>query len=180
MLDFTKSADISPCGTYRYSLTRNWTDLWRGPNALFIMLNPSTADGQEDDPTIRRCVGFAKAWQCNQLTVVNLFAYRATDPKALLAALSRGDDAVGHRNDEMIVSQQIQHSASSDIIVAAWGSLGSHALISPRRDAVLRMLPSAKTNCLGMCASGDPRHPLYCPGDLSPTRYGFQRLLGAA
>ena len=76
-----KSAEISPCGLYRYSLTRKW-EAWKG-TVNFIMLNPSTADAQEDDPTIRRCIGFAKAWGYGGIVVTNLFAYRATNPKEL-------------------------------------------------------------------------------------------------
>ena len=78
------SAIISACGQYRYQLTREAHDQFatRGP-ALFIMLNPSTADAELDDPTIRRCRGFAKAWDCAGIVVANLYALRATDPAAL-------------------------------------------------------------------------------------------------
>lgn len=77
-----KSAIISECGKYRYSLSRIWDE--NKANVLFIMLNPSTADGDVDDPTIRRCIGFAKSWGYGGIYVGNLFAYRATDPKELL------------------------------------------------------------------------------------------------
>jgi hypothetical protein len=73
-----KSAVISPCGLYRYRLTRTWDAVrW---SAAFVMLNPSTADAVDDDPTIKRCVGFAKRWGCGGIVVANLFAFRSADP----------------------------------------------------------------------------------------------------
>src|SRR5262249_14212908 len=94
-----RAAVISDCGRYRYSLTRRWGDAAE-PRALFVMLNPSTADAEQDDPTIRRCIGFAKAWGMGSLEVVNLYALRATDPAALLSA----PDPIGPKNDTMITS----------------------------------------------------------------------------
>lgn len=76
-----RAAEFSGCGRYRYSLRRRWAD--GGPPACWIMLNPSTADAEKDAPTIRRCIGFSKAWGHNALVVVNLFALRSTDPTAL-------------------------------------------------------------------------------------------------
>nr|WP_246386175.1 DUF1643 domain-containing protein [Armatimonas rosea] len=158
-------------------MTREWTrglyDDDRG--VLLIMLNPSTADATKDDPTIRRAIGFAKAWKCCSLTVVNLFAYRATDPKDLLARIESGEDAVGKENDQHIIAALERAESRGDYIVAAWGANGSHKLIKPRRDAVLRMLPVADTCCLETCASGDPKHPLYCKGWLVPVQYEFPR-----
>jgi hypothetical protein len=90
------TATVSPCGLYRYDLRRVW-DAARPP-CLFVMLNPSTADGSQDDPTIRRCVGFAKAWEMGGVVVVNLFALRATDPGRLQFASRRGVDALGRAN----------------------------------------------------------------------------------
>ena len=93
---FMKSdAVISDCGKYRYRLTRKWG---YGRPCGFIMLNPSTADALHDDPTIRRCVGFAKAWGCGALIVVNLFAVRATSPREMM----RADDPVGPENKEHV------------------------------------------------------------------------------
>lgn len=80
-------ADISDCGRYRWRLSRRWDD---GPQACFVMLNPSTADGLDDDPTVRRCVRFARGWGYGELVVVNLFPYRATDPGELITAQRRG------------------------------------------------------------------------------------------
>src|SRR5262245_19133112 len=93
----TKEALISPCGLYRYWLTRTWDNSLR--RVCWVMLNPSTADAEQDDPTIRRCVGFARSWGAGGIIVVNLFAFRASDPKALL----RAADPVGPDNDGHIL-----------------------------------------------------------------------------
>jgi hypothetical protein len=92
------SAISSPCRTYRYSLFRVWNPKF--PSVMFVGLNPSTADEQEDDPTVRRCVGFARKWNFGGLILVNLFAYRSTDPAGLLEA----EDPVGPGNDKHILA----------------------------------------------------------------------------
>lgn len=113
-------ARISADGKYRYLLWREWRGThdpknwcWIGPEdssgerygepkaCLFIMLNPSTADGAADDPTIRRCVAFAKSWKFERLEVVNLFAYRATDPRHLLE-LNHNDNPDGADNQRVV------------------------------------------------------------------------------
>lgn len=93
------SAEISPCGQYRYKLMRSILQVvgWDKP-ALFIMLNPSTADADIDDPTVRRCIGFAKREMCSSLTVVNLYALRATDPRQLM----KHQNPVGPLNDQWL------------------------------------------------------------------------------
>src|SRR5581483_9586135 len=96
---------------YRYSLARFFGD---GGVVNFIMLNPSTADAETDDPTIRRCLGFAKAWGYGTLVVTNLFAYRATDP----AELAKAGDPVGPDNDTRLWSE----AQLSDLVVCAWGN----------------------------------------------------------
>lgn len=169
------SAKLSLCGTFRYELSRNFGNLLSETSVLFIMLNPSTADASVDDPTIRRCIGYAKEWGHSFLTVVNLFSYRATDPKDLLARLERGEDCIGPEGDEAIRNAVEAHSERGDYIIAAWGSMGSEKLIKPRRDAVLRMLPVADVMCLQVCKTGDPKHPLYCRSSLGPTQYEFPR-----
>src|SRR5262245_38555366 len=93
-----RSAVFSPCRKYRYSLTRIW-DAER-PNVMFVGLNPSTADDQVDDPTVRRCIGFARKWRFGGMIIVNLFAYRSTDPNRLQEIL----DPVGPENDEHIAA----------------------------------------------------------------------------
>ena len=94
------TADFSFCGQYRYTLTRVWS-LERGL-VLFVGLNPSTADAERDDPTVRRCVGYARRWGFGGVLVANLFAYRATDPRDLLAV----SYPIGPRNDEVIAHSQ--------------------------------------------------------------------------
>ncbi len=145
------TAVMSPCGKYRYLLTRYWE---RGKALGFLMLNPSTADGMLDDPTIRRCVGFAKREGYAGIKVVNLFAFRASKP----AELDRVADPVGKSNQDAL------KNLSCDKVVAAWGSFNvpEHVI----NDAVKILCDSgAKVVCLGTTRSGAPRHPLYVSGD---------------
>lgn len=149
------TAILSPCGTYRYTLHRRIPSVlrWVKP-CLFVMLNPSTADATMDDPTIRRCIGFAKREGCTSLTVVNLFALRATDPAELTEHIDPfGPDNAAHLREQIDAHQKI------GIIVAAWGSHPmSHDLeVSP----VKQELRGAGAVCLGMTKDGSPRHPLY-------------------
>ncbi len=153
-------AELSPCGIYRYLLGRRIGDGQR--TALFVMLNPSTADAQVDDPTIRRCVSFTRREACGVLEVVNLFAYRATDP----AALRLADDPVGPANDHFIADA----AARAALVVVAWGAV--HRRLAPRAGevgTVIRTrLPAHGRRgpfCLGITANGSPRHPLYARSD---------------
>src|SRR5262245_45087455 len=107
-----RDAVISDCGRYRYLLRRTWHHLW--PRALFIMLNPSTADAEIDDPTIRSCIRLSKAEQYGSIEVVNLFALRATDP----AALEGADDPIGPGNDDAIG----RAIGRCDLAICAWGA----------------------------------------------------------
>lgn len=136
---------------YRYRLWRRWAE--GGALVTFVMLNPSTADARRDDPTIRRCAGFARGWGFAAMTVVNLFALRATDP----VRLRRARDPVGPGNDGYILAA----AAESDALVVAWGNAG--ALRERDRD-VLRLLADQRAECLGLTGAGRPRHPLYLPG----------------
>ncbi|PWU30679.1 hypothetical protein DK254_00030 [Pseudomonas sp. RW407] len=149
-------AIISDCGLYRYLLTRETGLLLaEKPGALFVMLNPSTADATLDDPTIRRCIGFATAWDCAGLAVANLYAYRATDPRELW----RCADPVGPENDRHLAALAAEYGD----IVCAWGS---HA--RPERvAAVVNLLQAAGARlwCLGANQDGSPKHPLYIKRD---------------
>jgi hypothetical protein len=150
------SAVISPCGTYRYRLTRAAESLAPVKStALFVMLNPSTADAQLDDPTIRRCRGFAKLWDCNGLAVANLYALRSTNP----AALWTHRDPVGPDNDDSLWNC----ARECGDVVCAWGSNAkperAARVASIMRDAGARLW------CLGMTKDGSPRHPLYVRAD---------------
>lgn len=185
-------ATISACGRYRYRLWREWrgthdTKNWRwmtdargqvckdgaGLNlgepwsCVFIMLNPSTADGKHDDPTIRRCVAFAKAWKFERMEVVNLFAYRATDPRELLR-LGHDDDPVGAENQRHIEDATVR----SKRIVCAWGAHGGHL---DQDETVLGWLVQHQgSDCvaLGLTKDGKPRHPLYMRTDAQPVPFG--------
>jgi len=114
------SAIISSCGKYRYTLGRN-LEKSNGKICMFIMLNPSTADANEDDPTIRRCISYAKEWGYGKLVVTNLFAFRATDPKVMKSF----DRPVGPRNDNCITFAAQIANASNGVIVCAWGTNGA-------------------------------------------------------
>jgi hypothetical protein len=154
-----RGAVISDCGRYRYRLWRVWDDTL--PTCCFIMLNPSRADGDVDDPTIRRCMAFARREGCGRLEVVNLFAWRATDPQEL-RALADFDKATGPDNGQHL-DDGMQGAA---IIVAAWGAFrfgaADNALYRAMRRGRDAGLPIF---CLGKTKDGYPRHPLYVRAD---------------
>ncbi len=144
-------ARIDSSGRYRYSLWRIWDAAQ--PGVLFILLNPSTADARRDDPTLRRCVGFARQWGFGGVSIVNLFALRSAAPRDLRNAA----DPVGPRNDGAIVAAR----RAATLAVAAWGNDGAW---QRRDEAVLALLrPFGELFCLGRTARGAPRHPLYLP-----------------
>jgi hypothetical protein len=157
----TTEATVSPCGLYRYDLTRVWRpDLDR---VVFCMLNPSTADGTQDDPTIRRCVGFADAWGYGGLVVVNLFALRATDPKQIFEHYYTKGSPVGPDNDRVLLDR----TANAPLVVAAWGV---HGVMLLRDERVRRLFREANVRLhhLGITKDGHPRHPLYLKADCRP------------
>ena len=155
-----KTAEISPCGRYRYLLTRSWDE--SSGQCVFIMLNPSTADGWQDDPTIRRCIGFARAWGYGTLQVVNLFAWRATDPREIGNCYEAGGDPVGPESDKYI-SLTV---ARAEFTVCAWGAQGIE-----RGQEVRRILSAAKLHHLGLTQRGMPKHPLYLRKDTKPIEW---------
>lgn len=146
-----RSAHISACGRYRYSLVRRWDD---GPTLAFVMLNPSTADASIDDNTIRRCAMFAHDQGFKAIHVVNLFAYRATDPNDLM---SRGF-LVGVENREHIDFA----SAIADEVCVAWGGQAGHPTVRRQAQTVLRQLDALHVVplCLHITRRGHPGHPL--------------------
>jgi hypothetical protein len=148
----TATATFSVDRTYRYHLHRGWGD---GPSCVFLMLNPSTADAFVLDPTVTRCVRFAKRWGAGSLTVLNIFALRSTDPRGLYSH----PDPVGPANDAVIR----EHTTGAGLVIAAWGVHGAHL---DRAAAVARALAAAGVNlqCLGVTKDGHPRHPLYVKG----------------
>ena len=145
------SAVISPCGRYRYLLTRRWAI---GPTCLFAMLNPSTADAEVNDPTVLRCIHFAKREGCGGLEIVNQYGYRSSEPRML----ARAEDPVGPENDAHILAAADRRPL---LTVAAWGASAPKGL-TPRAAEVLAMLgrAGAQVMCLGQNADGSPRHPM--------------------
>jgi hypothetical protein len=155
----TGGARFSPSGRYRYTLSR---ELGAGHGVVaFLMLNPSTATETENDPTIRRCIGFARAWGYRRLEVLNLFALRSTDPAGLLEV-----EPVGPENDAAIA----EIARAADRVVCAWGthSGGVHKLLVDRERRVLELLSGVPLSCLATAQDGRPRHPLYLRSDLKP------------
>lgn len=155
-----RSAEISPCGQYRYWLRRTWQLLHPdGRIALskgvccFVMLNPSTADDSVDDPTIRRCMGFARSWGYDTLDVRNLFALRATDPKELLAAT---EPTGGYRGYEALLS-----AGHAELVVVAWGAKVPFGRDQVALNTLRGAFPDKPLHCLGTTMGGHPRHPLY-------------------
>ncbi|SNT73088.1 DUF1643 domain-containing protein [Paracoccus seriniphilus] len=147
--DQRSSAVFSDCLTYRYALTREWGS---GRRIAFVMLNPSTADEQRNDPTIERCERRARRLGFGAMRIVNLFAYRATDPRDLKRAAA----PVGALNDRMLV----EAAQWADQVLCAWGVHGNHMA---RDRAVLPLLRENTTELfhLGLTQAGLPRHPLY-------------------
>lgn len=153
------SARFSEDGQYRYSLLRDLgllsSALDGAPRTVtFVMLNPSTADATTDDPTIRRCLGFARTWGYGILQVVNLYAYRATNPRDLWKAT----DPVGPGNDNALT----QAFRRSDLNVAAWGA---HARRDRVQEFLDRFVPRFEFHALGVTLQYHPRHPLYVRAD---------------
>lgn len=151
--DLRRAANFSRCRQYRYALWRWWGE--GDDYALIIGLNPSTADHRQDDPTIRRCIGFARDWGYSGLCVANLFAWRATYPEDLKAAA----DPIGPRNDQWLR----RLAADAAVIVGGWGNHGHHL---DRARQVRALLPP--WHALRLNSSGEPAHPLYLPKHLTP------------
>jgi hypothetical protein len=155
-----RGAVISDDGKYRYRLWREWDPTL--PTCCFVMLNPSTADANMDDPTIRRCMAFARREGCGRLEVVNLFAWRATDPQEL-RALNDFDKACGPDHEKHLGDATLK----AKIIVAAWGACAS---FGKRGSALQAAMGQARDHglpifCLGKTKDGYPKHPLYLASD---------------
>lgn len=157
-------ARFSACGLYRYSLWRFWDE--QRPRIHFLMLNPSTADAELNDPTIERCSRRARALGYGGLIVSNLFAYRATDPRALRRLARHGGDPIGPDND-----QAIQDAASGAVVtLCAWGR---HGGLLERDAAVIQLLRDHPTVALETNEDASPSHPLYLPYSLQPFEWPF-------
>lgn len=147
-----KGATFSKDHRYRYDLTRIWDA--RLQLVMFIGLNPSTADAEHDDPTIRRCMGFARRWGYGGLLMGNLYALVSTDPKALLKPDA---NPISLDNDMFLLTMH----GKAALTVAAWGSFGT--ALGVRSAWVRANLPHL--SCLGVNKDGEPKHPLYLPLD---------------
>jgi hypothetical protein len=154
--DGTCGAVISRNGLYRYALWRSWE--WNRERVMFIGLNPSTADAQQDDPTIRRCIGFAKNWGYGGLLVGNLFAYRTARPETLRCS----QNPIGRLNDVWL--NRMADEAS--FILACWGNQGA---FKNRDREIVRKFDKLK--CLKLNQSGAPAHPLYLAKSLAPMKF---------
>lgn len=168
----TRTADVSPCGLFRYRLGRTWDPA--RPVLGFVMLNPSTADADQDDPTIRRCVGFARREGCGGIDVANLYAFRATDPSALVEPL----DVTGPGNVDALEAL----FAGCSSVVAAWGpkyretlrrrrnlhGVLGHPVGCPDAQIMVRAMAGRcgiDLVCLGVTKDRSPRHPLMVRAD---------------
>jgi hypothetical protein len=148
-----KTAVFSPDRRYRYALWRIWDD--RKPVCMFIGLNPSTANEIKDDPTTTRCAAFARSWGYGGHCMGNLFAYCSRDPHAL-----RNGDPIGPENDAWLAYL----AAYSAIVVACWGQIWKDE--DGRKEAVIKLVPDIY--CLGTTKTGQPKHPLFLPGNTKP------------
>lgn len=152
-----RDAWISDCTKYRYWLSRTWDS--RLPNAVWIMLNPSVADSKIDDMTIKKCVAFSTMFGCGSLSVVNLYAYRATDPKDLWRGVAHMGESymIGSHNDNIIKST----CETAHLLIAGWGA---HARRSERAKFVHNvLLADRQLVTLKTMDDGTPFHPLMLP-----------------
>jgi hypothetical protein len=147
------TAKLSGCRKYRFALWRTWDD--SKPYVMFVGLNPSTADEKTDDPTLTRCINYAKLWGFGGVCMANIFAYRATEPNNMKAAM----DPVGAENNDWLKKL----SSDAGMVVAAWGNDGSYL---GRSGQVKKLLPNL--HCLKLNKSGEPAHPLYQKADIKP------------
>ncbi len=143
---------------------RGWMPADPAPACLFVMLNPSTADAENDDPTIRRCIGYGESWGYGEVAVGNLHALRTPSPKVLEAAFKAGQDVTGPDNDQHL----LELASRASLIVCAWGN---HGTLGGRDVAVRELLRGAghTLHYLSLTKTGQPEHPLYKRADLKPT-----------
>jgi hypothetical protein len=161
-------AAFSVCRRWRYLLWRCWDE--RKPVANFVMLNPSTADEFQLDPSCTRARSYAERWGFGGVLITNIFAWRATDPEEMKSV----NDPVGRGNDRAI----LRAAREAKIVVCAWGNHGLHR---GRAQQVMALLREQKIalNFLRMNACGEPAHPLYLPGNLTPARFPLPSRAGA-
>lgn len=153
-------ATFSECRRWRYTLWRRWSAFSEDESlAVWLCLNPSTASEHKNDPTVTRCIEFSKSWGYTGMVMLNLFGYRATDPKEM----KRYQEPVGDQNDAAI----IEVSQYAKALICGWGNHGSH---QDRDLRVLSKLRRAKVKpmCLVVTGKGQPQHPLYVKASKQP------------
>lgn len=155
-----RQASFSRCQRYRYQLSRRW-QVGQG-RCVFIGLNPSTADATQDDPTIRRCMGFVRDWGYQELLMVNLFAYRTPNPRELKQAC----DPVGPGNRRAVR----RACENADLVVAAWGA---HGTFRHQAQRWAPMLIPLRLQCFGLTRQLQPVHPLYQRRDAKLGTYDY-------
>lgn len=150
----TNDAQFSPCGVWRYTLRRTWCE--HKPAVAFIGLNPSTATATANDPTVTRCINFARNWCYGTYWMLNIFAFRSPFPKVMREYHDNGGDITGPENDEHIT----RVIGGVEKVVCCWGN---HGVLLERGDAVLKLVEAAGhvPHCLGVNYGGQPKHPLY-------------------
>lgn len=158
-------AVISPCGKFRYRLWRRWDNSL--PRVLWIMLNPSTADARLDDPTIAKCIAFAKLWGYGGIEVVNLYAYRTSSPKEL----KRSGYPIGQHNDSTIVALLRVIREDGGRVVLAWGA---HAQEERATWLLEHRWQIGPFYYLHQNAGGSPKHPLYISYETKLREWGYE------
>lgn len=155
--DVTRGATLSKCGLYRYRLWRTWGP---GDVVTFVMLNPSTADADNDDPTIRKCMGFARRWGCGSLQVVNLAAFRCTDPRGLYNTRYPVSEPAKPQENFKHLRDAIELAGT---VVCAWGVPGGELPNAAEMLEVMMAKWPTKLRVLGFNKDGTPKHPLMVP-----------------
>lgn len=158
----TSSAVFSECNQYRYELHRRWNHDEPVKSIMFLMMNPSTATADIDDPTVRKCRTYAGLWGYNHLIIGNVMAYRATHPEDLLAVY----DPQGPAN---LSSLRRLMTDGSPFLVCAWGRISKK--LAWAEDYVLKLIGDFDPHILRLNKSGRPWHPLYLPNDTEPVRW---------
>jgi hypothetical protein len=170
-----QGATFSDDRVMRFTLWRRWDGGMmqmapKGTTALWVMLNPSTADEAVLDPTVRRCEDFSRAWGYGGFVVCNLFALRSTDPRALYR---HNGDPTGDHPDDRNLHTILEQAMKADLVVAAWGTHGRYMDRGAQVADLLMVAPNVypKLHHLGRNADGSPKHPLYIPGKTTPERW---------
>lgn len=156
-----RTAEISECGQYRWWLQRRWEAPLNQPHrcVCFVMLNPSKADALIDDPTVRKCIGFAQRWGYNILSIRNMYCLRTPSPDVLF----RHDDPVGGRR----CYDELRAASTADLVVAAWG-----VRPPPQHVGVVRQIfADVPIYCVAKTKGGAPKHPLYAAYTDAPLPY---------